>query len=258
MKFNLDRSIWVLGLLTLSVVALGVDRVMQSIKVDQIQGASGTTVTIPAGNVLKVDSVQGATAGVTPPGMVPIGGIVAVMPNTAGAWQPPASGQCKDGFTRADGAAFSTHPTCAGVVITASPYMVGGKYLRGNTTSGTTGGANTEASNVTVGIHTALSLNGESSHTHGSGSIQALLTFTGPYVYAQQSPGAYTPTVGGTLGMSSNSTAMSYATNTGGSTAAGSSHAHSFSQNITAHSVTNNTVNNEPSYIEVVYVIRVK
>lgn len=76
--------------------------------------------------------------GITGPGSVPIGGMVAIMPTThANAWQPPASGAIKDGFMRADG---STVPTCADCTIPAGtvlPNMVG-NFAKGTaTTSGT-------------------------------------------------------------------------------------------------------------------------
>ena len=94
-----------------------------------------------------VETIQNE-AGDAPPGMVPIGGMVAVMPNVTGAWQPPASGAIKDGFMRADGSTVSD----SGSPLNgqALPNMTGGVYPRGNTTSGGTGGSNTHTPTGTV------------------------------------------------------------------------------------------------------------
>ena len=79
------------------------------------------------GKTLNVDGVQG-------PGAVPLGGLVAVMPNidVVIAWQPPATGEIKDGFMRADGTAItSTHKGlgCKLTVGTLLPNLTA-KYLR--------------------------------------------------------------------------------------------------------------------------------
>jgi len=96
------------------------------------------------------DGVQGA-------GTVPIGGMVVVMPNVSGnAWQPPVAGAIKDGFMRADGTTITATHVSQGCVFAAGtvlPNMVQ-KYPRGSTTSGSTGGANIQASNVTFGSQT--------------------------------------------------------------------------------------------------------
>jgi hypothetical protein len=72
--------------------------------------------------------------------MVPVGGMVAVMPSThANAWQPPASGAIKDGFMRADGATISAQNVTDGSVFpqgTVLPNMVG-SFPKGATTTGT-------------------------------------------------------------------------------------------------------------------------
>jgi hypothetical protein len=150
--------------------------------------------------------------------MVPIGGMVAVMASTANAWAPPTSGQCKDGFARADGVAFSGHATCTGAVITATPPNMTAKYPRGNTTSGTTGGSNTTTLTTTqLPAHThggtalgvsgspaltgAVTLTGSvgngtlgltnatvsgTGHTHGSGAMTAAITFSGTSVWMEE------------------------------------------------------------------------
>ena len=117
---------------------------------------------------------------ITGPGSVPIGGMVAVMPNidASNAWQPPSSGVIKDGFMRADGvtiAASHRNAGCKLAVGTKLPNMVN-SYPRGNTTStdGTTGtgGANTQAGSTTVAQQPTFSTPAHY-HSKGSGSTAA-------------------------------------------------------------------------------------
>ena len=107
-------------------------------------------------------------SGVTGPGFVPLGGMVAVMPTLhANAWQPPASGAIKDGFMRADGATVSAQNVTDGSVFPAGtvlPNMVG-NYPKGDTTSGGTGGSTTITSNVTVSTQPAFTVPG---HYHNT------------------------------------------------------------------------------------------
>ena len=137
--------------------------------------------------------------GMTGPGSVPIGGMVAVMPNThANAWQPPASGQIKDGFMRADG---GTVPTCSDCVIPAGQVLpnMNGSFPKGATTSGTLTAAQklagshipqlstsyTPAGTVGVTISgSAPSLTGTTSfastaHTHSGASLAAYIDAQG-------------------------------------------------------------------------------
>ena len=79
-------------------------------------------------------------------GQVPLGGLVAVMPNidAINAWQPPATGVIKDGFMRADGTIINAGHASQGCLLavgTVLPSMTA-KYLKGNTTSGSSGGSN--------------------------------------------------------------------------------------------------------------------
>jgi hypothetical protein len=190
------------------------------------------------------------------PGSVPVGGMVAVMPNidTTNAWQPPASGVIKDGFMRADGTTITQAHVNAGtrlVVGTVLPNMVG-KYPRGNTTSGTTGGANTQESNVAA-TWPSYSVDG---HSHGAGSYGAMVAFYGSMLrYNRIEPGVWTSSYKVAIAGESNSPesvnpglmvqiagSSSYATST--TTRSGGS-------------LTNNAVNNEPAYVETVWVIRV-
>jgi hypothetical protein len=98
-------------------------------------------------------------------GFTPIGGMIVVMPNidAVNAWQPPASSTIKDGFMRADGTTINAGHVSSGcklAVGTVLPNMIQ-KYPKGNTTSGSTGGANT----VTI---TSANL---PTHTHGTGTL---------------------------------------------------------------------------------------
>jgi len=81
------------------------------------------------------------------PGSVPVGCMVVAMPNidVTNSWQPPATGVIKDGFMRADGTVINAGHASQGCLLavgTVLPNMIQ-KYPRGNTTSGSTGGANT-------------------------------------------------------------------------------------------------------------------
>jgi len=81
------------------------------------------------------------SASVDGPGMVPLGGMVAIMPHLAGSWQPPASGQIKDGFMLADGhivTAKNVAGGCAFAEGTTLPDMVN-RFARGETNSGSIG-----------------------------------------------------------------------------------------------------------------------
>lgn len=100
---------------------------------------------LPAGFTLKADNITSVTAGQTPPGMVPIGGMVAVMPSThVNAWQPPADcSTAKDGFMRTSTAAGVACTVIAGQAIPAGTTLpnMHHKYPRGGATSGATAAA---------------------------------------------------------------------------------------------------------------------
>ena len=64
---------------------------------------------------------------------IPIGGMFATFPHMTGSFQPPASGQVKDGFMRADGATVTDIKSpMYGHVL---PNMTGNTYLRGDAAS---------------------------------------------------------------------------------------------------------------------------
>jgi hypothetical protein len=150
-------------------------------------------------------AINAPALGATSVGQVPIGGLVAVMPNidAVNAWQPPATGIIKDSFMRADGTIITpTHVAqgCLLAVGTVLPSLTA-KYLRGNTTSGSTGGSNTY---TPAGTNAA-------SNVPASG-----LTFTGTDAsYTVSVPGHYhSMGTGSTLNItSSGSTSVTGSTN---------------------------------------------
>jgi len=257
------------------------------------------------GKTLTVDSVVG-------PGAVPLGGLVAVMPNidVVIAWQPPATGEIKDGFMRADGTAItSTHKGlgCKLTVGTVLPNLTA-KYLKGNTASGATGGSNTftpagtnAASNVpALGLtfsgtsgtysvsvpshyHNTFSLTAGGQSFSGSASVvsnranQPLVdtgntaspplncTNIGGGSTSNYAPGynwtvalnhthlasSVTGTIGNQAGSSGDSPLTASGSNTPAGTIIGTATA-------AAQVFTGTQGNNEPAYVEVVWVIRVK
>jgi len=238
------------------------------------------------------------------PGSVPIGGMVAVMPNThANAWQPPAScTTVKDGFVRAgySGSPCTVPIGCTDCIIpggTALPNMntadlgIGrttGAYMKGADTSGGTGGANSQATNVIVGPHADVQV---PPHNHNTFELNAAgQTYSGNGTVQSDGPGSVykdiyfeSYTGGGATGWgifsSSDRVSGTFprdGTN-GYSVRASISHSHDLSAvsgtvgnqtgsngdytmsvSVSAHSVSNNPVNNEPAYVQVVWVIRVK
>ena len=134
-----------------------------------IDAATGSVVKI--NKTLQVDAIKNYAGTSSPPGMVPIGGIVAVYPTAhANAWQPPASGAIKDGFMRADG---GTVPACSDCIIPAGAALpdLRSQLLKGGvTTSGGTGGASSYilAANQIPQLSGSFGSGGASAnHTHG-------------------------------------------------------------------------------------------
>ena len=109
--------------------------------------ATGSSVTV-LNNTFKVNQITDGTGTASPPGMVPIGGMIAVMPNVhANAWQPPIDcTTIKNGFMLAGTASGAcTVPVCADCIIptgTTLPNMYHAYPRGGGASSGTTGGAN--------------------------------------------------------------------------------------------------------------------
>lgn len=143
------KVIFILGIL-IPATGYAVDQLIRATSGNLILDAT-TGATVIINKTLKVNNITDSTGIAAPPGMVPIGAMLAVMPNThANAWQPPSDcSTIKDGFMRTNSPTTPfgacVVPTCADCIIPAGttlPSMYQ-KYARGSTTSGATGGSNT-------------------------------------------------------------------------------------------------------------------
>lgn len=159
------------------------------------------------------------------------------------------------------------------------PDLNGGEFLRGSGTSGGTGGSDTMAhthgvtSNVTVGNHTSLTLNTDQHNHSVTGSVSSdAHSHNDTFATAaagdteQQGEGSFnaagknhTHNITGSVSSDSHSHGDTFGTGN-------DTHGHTFSQNISNHSVTNNGVTsdaasnteNRPKYYNVVWIIRYK
>ena len=298
-------------LLLLALVAgsaFGADQKISAPSGNLILDAKAGSV-VKVNKTLQVDTIKNFAGTSGAPGMVPIGGMVAVMPTThANAWQPPADcSTIKDGFMRTSTTAgvSCVVPTCADCVIPAGttlPNMYQ-KYTRGGGTSGAQSGANTQASEVTISDHsfTQPSAHGitqptftSPAHYHGFGSGSGLGGGSHQHKIQETAGGNFmfvanvfntTGSAGG-AGQTANpnQTATLIASDYGsipdhghtgyiglvnggvnGNAAMGDSRTtdvgltnNHTGGGVSTHGVTNNAVNNEPAYTEVVWIIRVK
>ena len=267
-------------LLLLALVAgsaFGADQKISAPSGNLILDAKAGSV-VKVNKTLQVDVIKNLAGTSGAPGMVPIGGMVAVMPTThANAWQPPATGVIKDGFMRADGAVV---PACADCVIpagTVTPSMIN-RYPRGNTTSGSNGtGANTVtlgAANIPQMSGAFASGNESAGHTHGGSTGTESANHTHSGTTDQGSPTLYNNTGGSTgaagvanpavnpySGLQHNhsfTTGTQSANHTHSFTTGGISANHTHTTTVTLGTASPTAVNNEPAYTEVVWVIRVK
>lgn len=226
---------------------------------------------------LKVDTVTNTAGTSTPPGMVPLGGMVAVMPNldTGNAWQPPAHNVIKDGFMRADGGTVPSGQgsPLQGRVLPNMGLTSGGvnAYPRGSAATSwstgtyTTGGANTQNSNVAVSQQPTYHI---PAHYHGKGNLgisdpghahtvaqtyndglSNLFWIGGAQHTSNQTPFAITSNE-----LTGISISGSYV---GAGIYSGDDSSLPAVQDASV-AISNTAVNNEPSYVEVVWVIRVK
>jgi len=261
----------------ISSLSFGADHLMYAPSGNLVLDAKVGSV-VKVNKTLRVDNITNLAGTSGAPGMVPIGGLVAVMPNThANAWQPPATGAIKDGFMRADGAVV---PACADCVIpagTTTPNMVT-RFLKGSTTSGTTGGSATKnlpahyhamgaGSTLSVDINhdhpnqaTVNSVSTDGYHTHGVSHDAAalagsLVVGAGTQVGARLASisidyaGSHFHTVTGSVDLP-NYTASKTPT---GLIGLGSG-----SGGCDGNSGSSCSINVEPAYMETVWIIRVK
>ena len=194
MKRNLFR-VFLSALLITSGASQGavIKESKQGQSIEFYTNESGTvakSAELTPGGTLKVNEVTDLAGTGTPPGMIPIGGMVAVMPGVTGAWQPPATTVVKDGFMRADGATVADAASpMNGQVL---PNMVN-SFARGATTSSITPVGGSDSSTPT-GTNTGSAFNGDAinkstwlgssaisatraNHTHGLTSAGAALSF---------------------------------------------------------------------------------
>jgi hypothetical protein len=239
---------------------------------------------------IRTDSIQGLST-MSPPGMVPLGGMIAVMPNvdTVNSWQPPASGVIKDGFMRADGAVVPSgqgSPLQGKTLPNMTPSVGNDRYMKASrATSWTTGvyatgGANTvtlaptnipqlstnytpagtnAASSVSISVDKTQWNSNQNTHSHtvnvyGGGATYHQAAGVGSSISTADNANDSAGT--GTASSSSVSwTAGSVASGTGTATAqafAGTP------ATITVGTGSPTAINNEAAYIEVVWLIRVK
>ena len=148
-----------------------------------LDATTGSVVVI--NKTLKVDNITNIAGTANPPGMIPLGGMVTVVPalDTTNAWQPPATGVCKDGFMRADGAVVPNTGNCVGSLFVGRTLPNMGtssgsvnRYPRGSAATSwvtgtyTTGGANTRSASVSVDNHSSLSVS-IPGHYHGNDTV---------------------------------------------------------------------------------------
>lgn len=158
----MKRHLPILVLLVCTIVAgiaLGavIKETKQGKSIEFYTNESGTTekkAEITPAGVLQVNEIKDLAGTGTPPGQVPIGGMVAVMPSThANVWQPPATGAIKDGFMRADGHTITAQNVTDGSLIPEGislPNMVD-RFTRGTAaTSGTALGSDSVTPTGTV------------------------------------------------------------------------------------------------------------
>ena len=123
---------------------------------------------------LRVGGIKNLAGTGSPTGIIPVGGMISVMPTThANFWQPPATGVIKDGFMRADGHVVTAQNVTDGCVFpisTALPDMVD-MFARGGTTSGVAGGANEVAPTGTIPAPTFAGTPANRSDWFSTGSI---------------------------------------------------------------------------------------
>lgn len=107
--------------------------------------APGTNRNVKISDSLRVSSLQSLDGTGSPEGVVPLGGVIPVMPSThANAWVPPAAGIIKDGFMRADGTSITAQNVTDGCRLPAGTILpnLTTKYPRGSNTSGPGAGSN--------------------------------------------------------------------------------------------------------------------
>lgn len=177
-KYNYIVAIGiVLGVVTLAFGAVG-DKLFRSTTNFIIDSGSNVQILTD----LRADKVTGVDGSATLPGWVPVGGMLAVMPSAnSNAWQPDSGCAIKDGYVRAGNSLGTTCvvPTCSDCGIPAGTTLpnMNNKFIRGNTTSNTSGGGNVVVSEANLYTNTISTFQSgvqsaphahTTSHTHGT------------------------------------------------------------------------------------------
>ena len=222
-------------------------------------------------------------------GIVPLGAIIAMTSGITGSMAIPATGVASNGWQRCDGAAIAGSQTLSGT----TPNLSSSIYLRGSTTYSGTGGSNTQTLTTTqlpAHTHDTASIP-TAAHTHDMAHAHSVgQTFDNAGLcFTQNAPGSFSTS--STTTSNANHTFRSPVVSTGGNTTSGLSGtsfnliqaaltyeqkyssgalsavgvsmvntgAASATSTLTSTSAgTGAAFNTEPSYINVVYMIRVK
>ena len=205
-------------------------------------------------------TIGGFTAfhtGNLPDSVIPLGGIIAIRTGLTGAHPIPSPGTVDSkGFMYCNGAAIPAGNTVQG----STPNLTDGRFLRGATSSGSTGGSDSftlATANLPAHSHTGTT-SSAGSHSHSGTANSA-----GAHTHGGVSHRA------GQRGSGSNNATSNrgYATDANRSTASAGAHTHSLSINSNgAHTHTFTTANTGsgtakehiPKYFNVVYLMRVK
>jgi hypothetical protein len=220
-----------------------------------------------------VNTIGNFQAAGNAPGVVPLGAIIAMTTGLSGAMAIPASGVVSNGYMRADGTAIPASNAVSGT----APDLSGSIYLRGSTSYGGTGGTNnTTLSDVNLPPHfhsishdhasvTSTGMSANLTHSHG-------ITDPGHYhnegivtANAGALPLTYfvNNVISGTSRESNNAGWTTDFASTGITINSSSlEHTHNVDlPNFTGNSGngpgTSTSFTNEPSYINVIYLIRV-
>ena len=244
--------------------------------------SNGNTVILGTLSVPTVVSDTNFTGNTTGRGIVPLGGIIAVMAGLTGA--DSASTLLTNGFALCNGTTPAAQGMTTPAIVATMPNINDSAYLRGNTSSWTSGAA-ASANTKTIGsanlpVHThgvSITSSNENAvhdhaynHSHTTGTESATHTHTrtagstgqGNYADGNHVQSAYTSMSVVTSDASNTESAThTHTTNSQSANSTGyqtSNHTHSVSGNTDNGSFANTALNIEPKYFDVVYYMRVK
>ena len=165
--------------LTGFIVAITAVAVTVAYAADSLQTSAGLILSpgpnrsVKIAQPLRLFSLVGIDGTGAPAGVLPLGGMIPVLPNTSvGAWQPPLTGVIKNGFMLANGHTITAQNVIDGSKIpagTSLPNMVA-KHIKGGTSSSSGGGSNTitlATNQIPAMTRTKTTDTQSVSHTHG-------------------------------------------------------------------------------------------